>query len=181
MPDKRLEDLISGCPARDKFERRFWMEDFPAAVPRNAPHVQIFDNYITNTRLRLRKVRVPETNQRSWFLSQKIHPMPEVFSISKDISIPLSAYEYQVLSVFEGNEVRKNRYPFEHDGRMFLFEMYLGLLWGLLMLKVRFDSEEEMSSFIAPEFAPIEISNDKMFSGPRLAELTIGEIRKRFE
>jgi CYTH domain-containing protein len=181
MLNERIEELISGSTARDKFERRFWMEDFPATVPRNAPHVQIFDNYITNTRLRLRKVRVPETNQRSWFLSQKIHPTPDVLSISKDISIPLSADEYQVLSVFEGNEVRKNRYAFEHDGRTYLFEMYLGLLWGLLMLKVRFESEEEMRLFEAPEFASVEISNDQMFSGPRLAELTIGEIRKRFE
>jgi len=33
------------------------------------------------------------------------------------VNMWLSPEEYEVLSVFEGNEVRKNRFNYEHEGR----------------------------------------------------------------
>ena len=44
-------------------ERRYLLQAFPEGLTRSSPHVQITDNYITDTHLRLRKVRNPQTNK----------------------------------------------------------------------------------------------------------------------
>src|SRR2546423_12313657 len=96
--------------ARVERERRFLLRDLPEGLTRASEHVQIWDNYITNTRLRLRKIRLPQTRQWITKLTQKYAPAPEDFSRTVITNIYLSAVEYEVLSVFEGNEIRKNRY-----------------------------------------------------------------------
>ena len=49
--------------ARIERERRYVLRDLPEGLIRADPHVQITDNYITATRLRIRKVRDPRTNK----------------------------------------------------------------------------------------------------------------------
>lgn len=172
--------MIENQQGTVKCERRFLLHDFPPGLLNNSKHIQIKDNYISNTRLRLRKIRVPETRERSWLLSQKLH-QPGELSNSVDVYMSLSPLEYEVLSVFEGNEVRKNRYPYEHEGRPYSVDFYLGALWGLLIAKTSVAPEENIHSIAKPDFAIADISDDPMFSGPRLAELTIEEIRARFQ
>ncbi|MGA9996177.1 MAG: hypothetical protein WBP93_12235, partial [Pyrinomonadaceae bacterium] len=104
-----------GKYARTERERRYLLREMPAPLTRASEHVQIWDNYITNTRLRLRQVRVPATKERSWKLTQKFAPSTEDFSRTIITNIYLSEQEYAMLAVFEGNEIRKNRYPFEHE------------------------------------------------------------------
>ncbi len=55
-----------------ELRRVFLIEDLPAPLTRASRHLQIFDNYIERTRLRLRSVRVPETKQWTWVLQQRI-------------------------------------------------------------------------------------------------------------
>jgi CYTH domain-containing protein len=163
-----------------KRERRFLLEDFPPGLLRNASHIQIKDNYVTNTRLRLRKIRVPETKARSWSLTQKSCVDNNDLSQTVDSIIWLSPEEYEVLKVFEGNEIRKNRYPYEYNGRTYLIDFYLGALWGLLIAKTELGENESATDITAPDFAVADVTNDPMFSGPRLVDLTIEQIRERF-
>ena len=63
----KLTDQNTIIPAASKYallerERRYLLQDLPEGLTRASPHVQITDNYITGTRLRLRKVRDPRTN-----------------------------------------------------------------------------------------------------------------------
>jgi hypothetical protein len=109
-----------GKYARVERERRFLLRELPEGLTRASEHLQIWDNYITNTRLRLRKIRVPQTKEYTWKLTQKFAPAPPDFSRTIITNIYLTEYEYEVLSVFEGNEIRKNRYPYEHEGRAYL-------------------------------------------------------------
>src|SRR5260370_7659029 len=57
--------------ARLERERRYLLRDLPEGLTRASPHVQITDNYITGTRLRLRKVRDPQTNKWTVKFTQK--------------------------------------------------------------------------------------------------------------
>jgi CYTH domain-containing protein len=62
----KLTDQNTIVPAQSKYarverERRYLLQDLPEGLTRADPHVQITDNYITGTRLRLRKVRDPKT------------------------------------------------------------------------------------------------------------------------
>ena len=92
-------------------------------LTRASPHVQITDNYITGTRLRVRKVREPQTNKWTVKFTQKFAPNPVDLSRAIITNIYLTAAESEVLSVFEGNEIRKNRYPHEFADRKFSIDM----------------------------------------------------------
>jgi CYTH domain-containing protein len=158
-------------------ERRFLLEDLPEGLTRACEHVQIWDNYIMGTRLRLRQIRVPATKERRWKLTQKFAPAPPDFSRTVITNIYLSPQEYEVFSVFEGNEIRKNRYPFEHEGRKYGIDVFLGPLWGLILAETSFETDEEMDQLRMPPFAFAEVTRDEMFTGGKLAYLTIEEIQ----
>ena len=159
---------------------RFLLDKYPPGLERNAPHVQITDNYITNTRMRLRKIRVPESRLREYHLTQVRHPDKDDPAFTESTDIVLSASEYEVISVFEGNELRKNRFEYEFDGRRYLIDFYLGPLWGLFIAQTEFALDESVAIARLPEFALADITHDPLFSGPRLTELTIADIRKKY-
>ena len=163
--------------ARVERERRYLLRELPPGLKLSDPHTQITDNYITGTRLRLRKVRVPETNEWTLKLTQKHAPAPPDFSRTLITNIYLDRYEYEVLSVFEGNELRKNRYPYEHEGRKYSVDVFLGDLRGLVLAETDFDSDEELDAFAPPAFAFMDVTRDETFTGARLVELTADELR----
>lgn len=169
-----------GKYARVERERRFLLRELPQPLTRASEHLQITDNYITGTRLRLRKIRVPATKERTWKLTQKFTPSPADFSRAIITNIYLTPYEYEVFSVFEGNELRKNRYPFEHEGRSYAIDLFLGALWGLILAETGFKTDEEMDDFNMPPFAVADVSYDEMFTGARLVELSFEDLREEF-
>lgn len=173
----RVGETHSEKYARPEFERRFLLRALPEGLRKADPHTQITDNYITGTRLRLRKVREPRTNEWTLKLTQKFAPDPADFSRTLITNIYLTEYEYEVLSVFEANEIRKNRYPYEHGGRRYTVDVFLGQLLGLILAETEFADEAEMRDLEAPPFAAREVTNDEMFTGARLVELTADEIR----
>lgn len=170
-----------GKYARIERERRFLLGELPEGLTRASHHVQITDNYITNTRLRLRRMRVPETRERIWKLTQKFAPAPADFSHTVITNIYLSPAEYEVLSVFEGNELRKNRYPFEYAGRALAIDVFLGALWGLILAEAEFETDEEMRDFELPAFALAEVTNDEMFTGAGLVGMSFDEIHAEWQ
>jgi len=89
----------------------------------------------------------------------------------------LNAIEAETLSMFGANEIRKNRYYFEFDGRKFSVDMFLGDLFGLVLAEVSFETDEELDAFPMPPFALADVTNDEIFSGGRLSELTFANIR----
>jgi CYTH domain-containing protein len=172
-----LNDKEYGKYALVERERRFLLRDLPEGLTRASEHVQIWDNYITGTRLRLRQIRVPLTKERRWKLTQKYAPAPPDFSRAVITNIYLSPQEYETFSVFAGNEIRKNRYPFEHEGRKYGINMFLGPLWGLVLAETSFETDEEMDQLRIPPFAFAEVSRDEMFTGGKLAYLTIEDLQ----
>src|SRR5499426_4072160 len=99
--------------ARIERERRYLLQDLPEGLSRADHHLQITDNYITGTRLRLRKVRDPRTNKWVVKFTQKFAPDPTDLSRTIITNTYLNATEAEMLSSFEANEIRKNRYRFE--------------------------------------------------------------------
>ena len=164
--------------ARIERERRYVLSDLPEGITRVDPHLQITDNYITGTRLRIRKVREPRTNKWTVKFTQKYAPDPNDLSRTIITNTYLNALEAEVLSVFDTNEIRKNRYPFEFDGRQFSVDMFLGDLFGLVLAEIGFDTDDDLDSFPKPPFALLDVTNDPLFTGGRLCELTFADVRK---
>src|SRR5829696_669912 len=163
--------------ARIERERRYLLRDLPEGMSRADPHLQITDNYITGTRLRLRKVRDPRTNKWTVKFTQKFAPNPNDLSRTIITNTYLNALEAETLSVFNSNEIRKNRYPFEFAGRKFSVDMFLGDLFGLVLAEVSFETDEELKDFPKPQFALADVTNQPLFSGGRLCELTFSDVR----
>ena len=163
--------------ARVERERRYLLQDLPEPLTRADPHVQITDNYITGSRLRIRKVRDPRTNKWTVKFTQKFAPNPDDLSRTIITNTYLNALEAEVLSVFDTNEIRKNRYPFEFEGRKFGIDMFLGDLFGLVLAEVSFDTDEELDNFPKPPFARADVTNEPLFTGGRLSELTFSDVR----
>src|SRR4026207_385523 len=164
--------------ARVERERRYLLQDLPEGLTRVDPHLQITDNYITGTRLRLRKVREPRTNKWTVKFTQKFAPNPDDLSRTIITNTYLNALEAETLSVFNTNEIRKNRYYFDFEGRRFSIDMFLGDLFGLVLAEAGFETDEELDHFAQPAFALADVTNDPVFSGGRLCEMTFAEVRQ---
>src|SRR5882724_1545336 len=104
-------------------ERRYLLQDLPEGLSRADHHLQITDNYITGTRLRIRKVRDPQTNKWVVKFTQKFAPNPADLSHTLITNIYLNAQEAGTLKIFEANEIRKNRYRFSFSGRIASVDM----------------------------------------------------------
>ena len=167
--------------ARVERERRYLLEDLPEGLARADHHFQITDNYITGTRLRIRKVRDPKTNKWVVKFTQKLAPNPADLARTIITNIYLNAIEAETLAIFEANEIRKNRYRFEFQDRQFSVDMFLGDLFGLVLAEVSFETDEEMDTFLPPPFAIADVTNNEIFTGGKLSELTFEEIRKEIE
>jgi CYTH domain-containing protein len=167
--------------ARVERERRYLLRDLPEGLTRADHHLQITDNYITGTRLRIRKVRDPKTNKWVVKFTQKFAPNRDDLSRTIITNIYLSAIEAETLSIFNANEIRKNRYKFESEGRTFSIDMFLGDLFGLVLAETGFESDEEMDSLPLPSFALADVTNDELFTGGRLSELTFVDLQREIE
>jgi CYTH domain-containing protein len=163
--------------ARLERERRYLLQDLPEGLNRAEHHLQITDNYLTGTRLRIRKVRDPRTNKWTVKFTQKFAPNPDDLSRTIITNIYLNAMEAETLAIFEANEIRKNRYPFEFQGRKFSIDMFLGDLFGLVLAEVSFETDEELDRFPRPPFAIADVTNIELFTGGRLCYLKFEDIR----
>lgn len=167
--------------ARLERERRYLLQDLPEGLTRASRHLQITDNYITGTRLRLRKVRDPQTNKWTIKFTQKFAPDQSDLSRTLITNIYLNALEAETLSLFGANEIRKNRYPFAFEGHSFAIDLYLGDLFGLVLAEATFATDEELDSFPQPKFALAEVTNNLTFTGGQLSQLTFEDIRTELE
>src|SRR4029079_9659442 len=130
----KLTDQNTIIPAESKYarverERRYLLQDLPEGLSRVDDHLQITDNYITGTRLRIRHAREPRSNKWVVKFTQKFAPDPSDLSRTIITNTYLNAIEADTLSVFNSNEIRKNRYYFDYDGRKFSVDMFLGDLF----------------------------------------------------
>lgn len=163
------------------YRRRFLLEDLPAPLTRAAEHLQFFDNYLTETRLLLRQTRNPKTKMWTRKFVQEFPAETTDLSKINCAEIDLSEREYETLSVFEGNELRYNRYFYELETGKLVIDMILNReLWNLILASAEFETETEMLRFSPPEFVKKEITRDTFFLPQNLVNLTLEDVRKYF-
>jgi CYTH domain-containing protein len=172
---------------RTEFRRLFLLEGLPEGVKPADEHLQLFDNYIENTRLRLRSIRKPHTKEWIYVL-QQLQPNKD-FSSFEISEIILNDEEHAVFEIFEGrkvaenerietNEIRLNRYFFEN----LEIDVFLGKeIWGLCLATARFETFEAMQMFEKPEFAALEVTKNDFFIGKSLIGKTFGDVRAEFD
>ena len=153
---------------KTEFRRTFLIEALPEPLTRARRHLQLFDNYIANTRMRLRSIRDPETKAWTHILQQRFPVQGSDISCLKIAEMHLNEAEHDCFKLFEGNEIRKNRYFHEFERKSFAFDVFLGNLWGLNMARVEFDTADSLNTFEPPPFVVFEVTNDAFFFGDNL-------------
>jgi CYTH domain-containing protein len=128
--------------------------------------------------LRIRKVRDPRTNKWVVKFTQKFAPHPSDLSRTVITNLYLNATEAETLSIFATNEIRKNRYYYEFEGRQYSIDMFIGDLFGLVLAESGCETDEELDSLATPSFALAEVTNIELFSGGKLSELKYEDVRE---
>ncbi len=175
---------------RDELHRVFIIQGLPEPLIPASSHLQIFDNYLENTRLRLRSMRSPETKNRTFILQQRF-PVGENLSHWKIAEIYLNEAEHQAFEIFEGreiskneraetNEIRKNRYFHEASGKQLEIDVFLGDLWGLNLARANFENEAELENFEIPPFVVAEITDNLFFTGTNLVGKKFSDVQTEF-
>lgn len=161
--------------------RSFLIHGLPEPLTPASRHLQIFDNYIENTRMRLRTIRIPGERSWTWILQQRFPLHSDDFAVWKYSEVYLNEMEHKVFEHFEGREIRKNRYYHEFDGNELEFDIYLGNLWGLNLLNVYFENMEQMNEYDLPSFVIYEVTNNEFFTGESLADKSFSDVQDEFE
>lgn len=161
----------------NELHRLFLLHNLPEPLTPASSHLQIFDNYIENTRLRLRSVREPATKKWSRILQQRFPS--ENLGHWRIAEIYLNEVEHEKFEQFEGREIRKNRYFHDFDFHRFEIDVFLGDLWGLNTAKVLFDSEDDLQNFKMPNFIALEVTDDPFFYGETLVEKSFADVQNK--
>lgn len=175
-----------------EFQRVFLLPDLPEPLTRASEHLQFFDNFIEQTRLCLRTIRAPHTKAWSWILEQRFPLDDNDLSCWKVSRIFLNETEHQAFEQFEGREIQKNervesnelrfnRYFYDHGGTPIQIDVFLNPLWGLCLATVVFETREELQNFQPPGFVVEEITQNKFFLGKNLVGKTFADVREEFE
>lgn len=163
--------------AQTELHRLFLIERLPEPLSPASAHVQIFDHYIENTRMRLRQIRDPHSNAWIRILQQRFPALEGEYAATKLAEIHLNEAEFSVFERFTGREIRKNRYFHEFDRVPFAFDVYLGKLWGLGTARAEFDTLETLKAFLPPPFAIFEVTNDVFFAGENLVDRNFTDVQ----
>jgi CYTH domain-containing protein len=173
---------------RTELRRVFLFQELPEPLTRASEHLQFFDNYIENTRLRLRTVRAPHTKEWTYILEQRFPQAENDLARWQTAEIHLNEAEHEAFAAFEGREIRRNervesselrfnRYFFEMSGKRLELDLFLNPLWGLNLAKAFFETEEEMKNFAPPAFAIAEVTQNPFFTGANLVGKTIADVQ----
>lgn len=176
---------------RDELHRLFLIQGLPEPLVPASSHLQIFDNYIENTRLRLRSMRSPETKEWKFILQQRF-PVSENLAHWKIAEIYLNDAEHAAFEIFEGreirknervesSEIRKNRYFHNLNRRVIEIDVFLGDLWGLTLAHVIYENEQDFENFEIPPFVISEVTNNPFFTGENLVGKKFADIQTEFE
>ncbi len=165
--------------AQLELHRLFLIETLPEPLSPTSSHLQILDRYIERTRLRLRHVRNPSSNESTRILQQRFVTVKG--SETRLDEIHLNDQEYSLFEKLGGPEIRKNRYFHEFDLVTTAFDVYLGPLRGLTLARAEFESRAEMDSYATPAFSVIEVTNESFFSGEKLVYKSFADVTAEIE
>lgn len=143
-----------------EIERR-WLVDLSALDLAPLPYREIEDLYISDSRLRLRRIAGPrEVVFKLGKKYGKCTPLAEPLT-----NIYLTESEYSQFADLPGHRTRKRRYSLSGGS----LDIYLEPQNELAIFEAEFSDERAASGFVPPPFATREITNDMAFSGATIA------------
>ena len=177
----RIRSLAENKYARPEYERRLLLREVPRGLDESA-QARIVDDYIPETRMRLRRIEWPNQAVVEYKLGLKF---PDPFLPDGCVALTnlyLTEGEYDYLRLFVGRDsVVKRRYPFVHAGLHYGVDVFEGPHAGLILAEIEFKTAQEFARFQKPDFAVQDVTMDAFFTGGKLAralQSTLGAVLK---
>ncbi len=154
-----------------ELEKIFLIKEFPADF-KNSEHIEIIDIYVPqeadHPHLRIRKL-----GERCEMTKKS--PIKEGDSSAQyEQTIKLSPEEFETFSKIDGKKLRKYRYYYPWfsgnvKGKKAEIDVYLDDLSGLCVADFEFDSLEDKSNFMMPDFCLSEVTQEEFIAAGMLA------------
>lgn len=161
--------------ARIEYERCFLLDDLPSDL--GEEYHRITDTYISQTRMRLRRMEKPDGEFVVAKLGQKYREDGQSEFERTITSIYLNEEEYPVFAELAGEKIVKRRYRYLFEGQKYSVDVFEGNLKGLVLCDVEGESSEQIQSLTMPPFAAKEVTDENFFSGANLAKLSRDEFQ----
>jgi len=151
------DSMLSRAPGKGRYsqlerEQRWLLNELPRH--RHDP-VQILDHYLTDTRLRLR--RMQSDQEVLWKLGQKVRERSAFPEVVRLTNIYLSEQEYLAL-VTNATVLSKTRWHWEFSGRSMAADDFHGTSLASFSLKWRLDPDDERLG--TPPGSIADVTND---------------------
>jgi CYTH domain-containing protein len=163
---------------RVEYERRFLVS--PSSDWRSfvEPYSKtLTDTYVRQTRLRLRALVDSDSERQVFKLTKKLGSDSPYFQTIG--SMILSASEFELLSNLEGDGLRKVRYYHRRDDQVFSVDEFRDELTGLVLCEVEAKDLDELMRIQPPEYAGVEVTEDRFFTGGNLCRTTRAEMLRK--
>lgn len=156
-----------------ELERTFLAKHLPKDLE-NSPKKEIIDLYIPRSKhptLRIRK------NGDKFEITKK-SPVENSASIQNEHTIELTKEEFETLSKVEGKVLWKIRHLYKFGKLIAEIDVFKGDLEGLIIVDFEFKNEEEMRSFVIPDFCLADVSEENFAAGGMLCGKKYSDIEK---
>lgn len=164
-----------------KFEKTYLVKFLPENLGEFASN-EIADIYIPefsfHPKLRIRK------NGGNFEISKKELIVEDKKSYHQEQTIFLTEIEYNELAKLAGKKVRKLRIEYPYDVANELradIDIFQDSLFGLVVASFDFNSEEQRTSFVMPDFCLADISSEDFIAGGIICGKTYKDIEKDLE
>lgn len=147
-----------------EIERKFLVHTFPESCVTHATKADIQQGYLTleeNRELRIRR------KDKQYFLTEK--KGSGLCREEAEISVDEKLFNF-LWPMTVGMQVEKIRYTFMLNTYQLELDVYGGALSPLTTLEVEFESVEQATAFIAPDFVSLDVTNDKCYKNSYLAK-----------
>lgn len=164
--------------ARVEAERRFLLDSAPYDLDAQAPFHRIFDRYISDTRLRLRRIERPDGEAIVYKFGQKYQAADQGAHQTVMTNFYLSEAEYAVLSALPGKTLVKRRYKYIHAGERYSLDIFEGHLSGLILLEIEAGEDRDIRRLPIPGIARRDVTADPSFTGGALVRISKGDFQR---
>jgi CYTH domain-containing protein len=170
------QPLSSHNYAKIEVERRFLLSNTPDDLNEES-YLRIIDRYITDTRLRLRRVESPAGEILALKFGQKYRSPDQDFLSRTMTTLYLNQVEYETLASLNCSTLTKRRYPYIYIGSDVSIDIFDDDLDGLVLLEIQSTDEVDINSIPFPPYAIREVTAEPFFTGGELAQLTKEEFQ----
>jgi CYTH domain-containing protein len=161
-----------------EIERRYLLRELPTDLIGRDHSWYIVDRYISNTRLRLRRMISPSRNKSILKLGQKYRDLSQDHTQATMTTMYLNDDEYQCLEKLEAKEIAKKHFEYEYQERVYGIDVFEGSLQGLILAETECETAEELAQLSLPSFAFKDVTDDPFFSGGFLASINEKKFRE---